>query len=357
MQVTYPFSRTFELTAIGNVTSGSHYTPVVSGDINGDGSRGNDQAFVFNPATVADTAVSSAMTRLLGETSGNARKCLESQMGAIASRNSCTGPWTPNLNLRLNVTPAFLDHRLTMSVQTINLLGGLDELINGSDNIKGWGGNARPDATLLTVRGFDPSTNQFKYVVNERFGATGANATAIRAPFQLTMNMRYVIGYDRRRMQLMGLGRGNTNPIADMAKRLRDSMPSLPRQVIALKDSIALSPDQVTKLQQLADSIDAVYTPLLTDLQKAIDSAGTNPDFQKLMGKVQPITAAMQREQTSGREAVRTILTDVQWALLPESVRNPSFNLFGGRGRGGGPGAPNGGGQGGGRRGGGGEMP
>lgn len=309
LQVTYPFSRTFELTAIGNLASGSHYTPVVSGDINGDGSRGNDQAFVFNPATVADTAISSAMTRLLASTSGNARKCLESQMGTIAARSSCTGPWSPNLNLRLNITPAFLDHRLTMSLQTINLLGGLDELINGPDGIKGWGGNARPSSTLLTVRGFDPATNQFKYVVNERFGATGANATAIRAPFQLTMNMRYVIGYDRRRAQLMGLGRGNTNPIAEMAKRLRDSMPNLPREVLARKDSIALSPDQVTKLQHLADSLDAVYTPLLADLQAAIDSAGTNPDFQKMMGKVQPITSAMQRERTAGVEAVRAILT------------------------------------------------
>ena len=31
------------------MTAGQRYTPIVSGDVNGDGSR-NDRAFIFNPA-------------------------------------------------------------------------------------------------------------------------------------------------------------------------------------------------------------------------------------------------------------------------------------------------------------------
>ncbi len=113
------------------------------------------------------------------------------------------------------------------------MLGGLDQLINGVNNLKGWGGNSRPDATLLTVTGFDPSTNQFKYVVNERFGNTSAAATSRHAPFQLLVSLRYAIGYDPRTMQIQSLGRNSGTVVQDMLKRLRDSVPNLARQVLA----------------------------------------------------------------------------------------------------------------------------
>ncbi|HEX8375158.1 MAG TPA: TonB-dependent receptor, partial [Geminicoccaceae bacterium] len=57
------FFRALEIALIGRAGSGSPYTPLVGADINADGAR-NDAAFVF-PATVADTAVSGGMTRLL----------------------------------------------------------------------------------------------------------------------------------------------------------------------------------------------------------------------------------------------------------------------------------------------------
>ena len=47
------------------MVSGAPYTPIVSGDINGDGSSRNDRAFIFNPATTADTAIANGMARLL----------------------------------------------------------------------------------------------------------------------------------------------------------------------------------------------------------------------------------------------------------------------------------------------------
>ena len=95
-----------------------------------------------------------------------------------------------------------------IQIRTQNLLGGLDEWINGDNNLKGWGGNARPDNTLLTVTGFDPATSQFNYSVNTRFGNTSGAATAMRSPFQVLVNLRYAIGYDPRTQQIQQLARG-----------------------------------------------------------------------------------------------------------------------------------------------------
>ena len=68
--------------------SGYKYTPLVAGDINGDGYT-NDRAFVF-PTTTADTALQHGMSRLIAGASHETRDCLVDQAGRIAARNSCT---------------------------------------------------------------------------------------------------------------------------------------------------------------------------------------------------------------------------------------------------------------------------
>ncbi|MES1259074.1 MAG: hypothetical protein ABUL71_00670, partial [Gemmatimonadota bacterium] len=205
--ISWPITPAFELSGNVGMQSGSPYTPIVSGDVNGDGSRGNDRAYIFNPATTSDTAVANGITRLLSTTSGNAKSCLEAQLGKIAERNSCKGTWTPSLGLQVNYRPGLFDRRLSLQIRGLNLLGGLDQLINGDAGYKCWTG-CRPDATLLTVKGFDPTTNQFKYSVNSRFGNTSGSATATRAPFQIYLGMQYAIGFDQRTQQIQNLARG-----------------------------------------------------------------------------------------------------------------------------------------------------
>lgn len=350
--VTWPFNQGLELTAIGSMVSGMPYTPVVGSDINGDGSR-NDRAFIFNPATTASPEVAAAMQRLLSSTSGGARACLASQFGKIAERNSCRGPWTPQFNLQINWRPLMFNRRMTLSFATVNLLGGLDELVHGADEIRGWGGNARPDATLLTVKGFDATTKAFKYVVNERFGATSAASTSIRSPFQLRVTGRYTIGPAQGRDAIRG-GFSGTRGAATGAQqggnfaqqfltRIREAAPNPAKAALQRKDSLALSLDQISQLQAIVDSSDARLTPRLTEFEAEMKKAGANPDFAALMPKLRPVLEVIQKEQTTDRAKAKAILTDVQWALLPENVRNPQAGVFGGQR---GPGGQQGGGRG-----------
>src|SRR5205823_11955323 len=62
--VTYPVTAALELAAIGRLSSGAPFTPLVGSDVNGDGAR-NDRAFVFDPATASDTALVNGMRALL----------------------------------------------------------------------------------------------------------------------------------------------------------------------------------------------------------------------------------------------------------------------------------------------------
>ena len=54
--VRYNFFNTVQVNWQGQFRSGSAYTPVVAGDVNGDG-YSNDRAFVFDPARTADSAL------------------------------------------------------------------------------------------------------------------------------------------------------------------------------------------------------------------------------------------------------------------------------------------------------------
>src|SRR5205823_2572153 len=132
----------------------------------------NDRALVFDPVATADTAVANGMRALLAGASPGARSCLQTQVGRVAARNSCTGPWQPSLDVQVNWRPGYfgLDRRLTVSLLTVNLLGGLDEWLHGAANLHGWGFTAAPDPVLLYVRGFDPGGLQYRYAVNGRFG-------------------------------------------------------------------------------------------------------------------------------------------------------------------------------------------
>ena len=90
---------------------------------------------------------------------------------------------------------------------------------------------------------------------------------------------------------------------------------------------------------------------------KNVNLAGSAADVGTLMQKLGPFAQAMGAHQRGERDAVQKILTDVQWAVLPDSVKNPQMNLLGnGRGGQGGPGGAGGGAGGGGRGGRGGGL-
>jgi Carboxypeptidase regulatory-like domain len=344
--ITYPIKPILELTMIARATSGSYYSPLVGGDINGDGRSNNDRAFVFNPAVAlaaGDTAVGNGMTRLLANTSPRARDCLLSQMGKVASRSICSSPWSPSLDLQANIRPASfgLDRRLTISVIALNTLTGLDQLLHGSNNLRGWGQPSFPDRTLLYVRGFDPTTNTYKYQVNEHFGVTNGTRNAFRVPFQIAIQGRLALGTDPARQQfnnVIGRGPGGRMNLEALKARMTRLVPNAFLDIIAVNDSakLELTPDQIVKLQSSGDAFKVKADSLIDKVANMLaDTTVKNPDPMTVFAKLQPSMAEGRKLATQAINEAKAVLTPAQWAKVPESIKSPGLRRGGGEGGGG----------------------
>jgi len=323
--ITKPVLSFLDLTSIMRFTSGQPFTPLVGGDINGDGAR-NDRAFIFDPAHTTDPTVAAAMQQLLQNSSGRVRDCLESQLGQIAGRNSCRNPWTPSVDLQANFKPGSfgLNQKLTLSLVTSNLLAGVDQMLHGN-NLRGWGQPNRADPTLLYVRGFDPVTQTYQYDVNGRFGSTNATRNPFRAPFVIGLQARLVLGPDPRarfravfNSRLDQLANGGTlsgqqtlNPIA---------------QIIQMRDTLQLTQDQVDKLTVISDTL-AAKTKVIADSIRGQMAGKSNPNPQALFALMRPLIMQGRQNMTAALAQAKDILTPEQWAKVPETVKNPPRGL------------------------------
>lgn len=340
--MTYPVRAWLDLTAIGRLTAGQAFTPTVSGDVNGDGSR-NDRAFIYDPADPriqGDTALVNGMSRLLANTSGSARDCLLPQLGNVAARNSCSSGWTPALDFQMNFKPDAwgLNRRLTLSVQLQNALVGIDQLLHGSDDMHGWGQPIVPDRTLLFVRGFDPSADRFRYQVNEHFGVANGRNAAYRVPFQIGLQGRLIVGEDPRSQQvrqIFGGADGRAATREDYKARMQRLVPNPFLTTISLDDSLklALTAEQKTHLLALSDTFAPRVDRLVTEIADMLASAGSNPDPQVIFARMAGKTNEGRRLAEQSIAQLQGALTSEQWAKLPDAVKTvPTGRGLGGGG-------------------------
>jgi len=220
----YDFFRAVQVNWSGVFRSGSYYTPMIQGDVNGDGYF-NDRAFVFSPSDGGATA--DQMKQLLATTSPAARECLDRQIGHIADRNTCKGPWssTATLNVTIDRVKFRLPNRASVQFSLSNPLGAADLALNGSGHLKGWGQTLVPDSRLLYVRGFDPATKRYTYDVNQRFGVVRPDLVINRTPVVLNTQLKFDVGAMRERQSLaQQLGFGRTLPGARYPEQLYRSI-------------------------------------------------------------------------------------------------------------------------------------
>jgi hypothetical protein len=328
--ITFPARAWLDITAIGRVTAGQRYTPVVNGDVNGDGSRGNDRAFIFNPAdpSVTDTALTNGITRVIANSSSRVSDCLMSQLGNVAARNSCSAPWQPSLDVQLNMKPnAFgLARRLALQLQLQNVLVGADQLLHGN-NLHGWGQPVIADRTLLFVRGFDASSRTFKYQVNEHFGTPSAANSAFRVPFQIGLQGRLTVGQDPARQQIGRMfGTGpDGKPLSkeEWKTRLARVVPNPFQRTMALDDSLklALTAAQKARLTEFSNDIAVKADRIAEDLADVLTSAGVAPDPAVIGARMQGKTNEARGVAEKAVADLQQTLTAEQWAKLPDSVK------------------------------------
>lgn len=344
-----PLSQTFEMTLIGRASSGMPFTPMVGGDINGDGAR-NDRAFVFDPSRVRDnTDLAVGMRRLLTSADGRTRDCLLSQLGRIAERNSCTGSWSTSLDARATIRPPQVkDRRLSVSLDATNLPAGLDLLLHGQSGLHGWGqADFGRDNVLLYPKGWTPETQRFTYQVNETFGQNRIRRATF-SPFQVALTARMNVG--RQAQQGIGglasiafggfnaggngrdgdRGGGIVRPGGgiDPDLLLERLIPEPVSAILLLKDTLHLSEAQVARLRQISDSLRAKNAPIREQIRAAIPQGGGSTDFGAVFQRIGPQIQAAGGNVNQAMQQVQQALTPEQWRRIPAALRNP-FGAFG----------------------------
>lgn len=330
----------FNISTRLNISSGTPYTPSVSGDVNGDG-MSNDLAFIPNPATTSDPALAEQMSQLLASTPAGARKCLEKQLGHVAGINSCTTQWQARLDLRIDWQPprsfGFGD-RLRITTVMQNTSGALVRLF-GLENTPLGRGALGTDANgqLLYVTGFDPATARYKYQVNQLFGQPRNFGTARRLypPFQLQLGLQYQLGGPMRAplANSMGFIPGAKEPPYTTAQ-IRDKLQRLskdPTQVILVrKDSIALTPDQVTKIEAISKKFRAQTDSALEPVFDYIIKKGRNMDDQQFGSRLNKATPVIQRMLKEADFEARSLLTASQLKMVPPAAGTAPTGMPGG---------------------------
>jgi len=314
----------FSFAVWSRFSSGSPFTPLVSGDINGDG-QSNDRAFIFNPAT-ADSAVRAGMTSLLAGASPRIRNCLERQLNQIAQRNSCEGPWTATTNAVATLNPEKLgmQNRVTLSLSLTNFPAGLDAMLHGSSKLQGWGQSGFSDPSLLTVRGFDPTTNRYKYEVNSRFGDTRLSRTGTRNPFLVTLEARMQLGHifvEQAVDQAMAPGRtrgkDKLSP-SQIKQRAMNSVFNPVGQLLAVKDSFTfITKDQLAALATLQRRIGAQQDSIWNPVADWLAAQPAEFDRKAVLDRVYDAQLKMFDVVVAGIRDVKQILSAEQIRELP----------------------------------------
>ncbi|HEY4215599.1 MAG TPA: carboxypeptidase-like regulatory domain-containing protein [Gemmatimonadaceae bacterium] len=327
----FPIFDLVYVTAQVQLMSGQHYTPMVAGDVNGDGMQ-NDRAFIMDPSKVADASEATAMRSLLANTTPSVRDCLMRQLNTLAARGSCQTPWTASGALLLTFNPekVGLPKRATVTLTVQNPFALADVALHGSNDLRGWGERIPPDQNLLFVRGFDPTTRQFKYDVNQRFGSTRPQQSSVYASPTVSLGISIDIGVPRERQVLtqgLNLGRTSTGTVTKLpAFRLAavglSTIPNPIQMVLAQSDSLKLSRVQADSLAMLNASFttfaDSVWLPVGRELA-ALPNDYSSGDAYELY-----VTA---REQTIDYlltlvPHVKELLTPAQRRKLPALVTN-----------------------------------
>ncbi|MBA2571420.1 MAG: hypothetical protein H0V06_00130, partial [Gemmatimonadetes bacterium] len=193
-----------------------------------------------------------------------------------------------------------------------------------------------------------------------------------RNPFQIQVQGRLAVG--RQQQGFGGLagavtgggpggggpggggGGGNFNPSAILDRLLANPV----REILALRDTLQLTPEQVAQLEPISDSLQVKLDTVRAVAQRELDrtgaAAGGAQRGNRAAGQeggqggvFQAIGPRLQEMRTSSQRALQQaqkVLTPEQWQKVPEQIRSPN------RGFGpGGQGTPGGTRGGGGRRG------
>jgi hypothetical protein len=161
---------------------GTRYSLRVNGNVNGDFVNSNDLAYVFDPADpTTNPTIATDMETVLANKDNLARTCIEESLGGIAARNGCENDFFGTWDLRVArkfIVPGQARTGVELALDVFNVANLIDKTWGTTKNLG--------DQNLLTIRGFNPTTQQYNYAVNQNVGVINPGGT----PWQFQVSAR-----------------------------------------------------------------------------------------------------------------------------------------------------------------------
>jgi hypothetical protein len=172
--------------------NGRPFSAIVNGDINGDEATSNDLAFIFDPNDPSTPpAIAASMRKVLDNPNNVARDYLRANLGHIASRNGAFAPWVERLDMRLSKTiHTIRGQNAEIGLDVFNVANLLNHNWGAEYDLPVGISNQNPVVQrlpLLNVVGFNQTTKQYVYTVNENFGVLQKSGN----PYQIQLAVRY----------------------------------------------------------------------------------------------------------------------------------------------------------------------
>jgi hypothetical protein len=95
--------------------------------------------------------------------------------------------------------------------------------------------------------------------------------------------------------------------------------------LLSMKDTLKLTPEQVTQIEAISTPITDLMLKARTDLGKKFDNV-QGPQMGQVFQEVQPQIDAARKKATEALKAVQKVLTEDQWKRVPQAVKDPFTN-------------------------------
>jgi hypothetical protein len=178
------------------------------------------------------------------------------------------------------------------------------------------------------VRGFDPSTQRYRYEVNQRFGETRPAFNTLRNPVVLTAALRFDVGPTReRQLLLQQLDGGRRVPGEKMPESFvrsfgKSGIPNAMTQILRQQDTLQLTAEQADSIATLnrryTISIDSIWLPVGKNLAAMPDRYDPDEAYEQYI-RAREATADLMMKYAP---LVKGILGPSQRRKLPPTVTN-----------------------------------
>lgn len=173
------------LSGIWRAQSGTPFTAVINGDVNGDGEDFNDRAYIPTEAEISggDFLFASAEDAAEFQSLLSSFECLQEARGSIIGRNSCWNDWQHYLDVRLGLELPFAGRSVELIADLFNVLNGLNDE---------WGDHRTVfwQEDLYQSVDFDEVSETFVYEVNDQFGDPSETFLGRADQFNVQLGLR-----------------------------------------------------------------------------------------------------------------------------------------------------------------------